>query len=377
MSYSLKLYDDTLLKFNIVDKLDGFKVEVTELDDKKKHLLPPDCNGDGESLRKWLKHRVIPANRAYVQNFLARTGLNEKDTMGIIDVCKGLSLNDCYWVVDSNFEGKFSDYNLYDNKFSRVLSLIAFTGTGSYTRSTFRSSPEFTTNGMLAKCWRREDGKVLLYKSGTEGFANSGLEPYSEFYAYQIASEMGLSAVPYNLSKWKGRLCSTCELFTDKDTAFVSAGRLVQEKGIDELISFYKKLGEKFYEDFVDMVVFDALIYNEDRHLGNFGFLIDSHSNKILKCAPLFDHGLSLFCYGMKDDLESIDSYASSRAPALFNSFDNSVKELITDRQRKQLRSLYNFTFKKHSRYNWDNYRLKVIEDKIRRRARELSEMGN
>lgn len=36
---------------------------------------------------------------------------------------------------------------------------------------------------MLAKSWRRIKNNILLYKSGTEGFANSGLEPYSEYYA--------------------------------------------------------------------------------------------------------------------------------------------------------------------------------------------------
>lgn len=375
MSYYLKLYDDILLEFNIINRLDGFEVEIVNVNEDKKYLMPIDCKCESDSVKSWLKHRIIPANRAYVQNFLARSGLNEKDVIGIINVCKGLSLNDCYWVVDSSFEGKFSKYNLYDNRFSRVLALIAFTGTGSYARSSFRSSPEFTTNGMLAKCWRRENGKVILYKTGTEGFANSGLEPYSEYYAFQIARTMGISAIEYNLSKWKGHLCSTCELFTDKDTAFVSAGRMLQGKSIEEVISFYQKLGKKYYESFVDMIVFDALIYNEDRHLGNFGFLVDSHENKIMKCAPLFDHGLSLFCYGMKDDIDNIDDYAVSRAPALFNSFDSSVKELITDRQRKMLHKVYNFSFKAHTKYNWDRYRLKKIEEKIRARARELSEM--
>lgn len=49
---------------------------------------------DEESIRKWLIKRTIPSSRAYATNFLAKLGLNEKDTKGIIDICKGLSLND-------------------------------------------------------------------------------------------------------------------------------------------------------------------------------------------------------------------------------------------------------------------------------------------
>lgn len=375
MSYYLKLFDEVLLEFNIVDKLDGFDVKVTSVNKEKLALLPLDMTADDESVKKWLKHRTIPANRAHVQNFLARNGLNEKDTMGIIDICKGLSLNDSYWVVDSEFKGSFADYNLYDNKFNRTLALIAFTGQGSYTRSTFRSSPEFTTNGMLAKCWRRIDGNIELFKTGTEGFANSGLEPYSEFYAYQIADAMGIDAIKYNLARWNGYLCSTCKLFTDKKTAYISVGRIVRDGGIEAVIKYYKDLGQKFYDSFVDMVVFDALILNEDRHLGNFGVLVDSRSNKVLKPAPLFDHGLSLLCYAMKDDLDNLDEYARTRTPAVFKSFDESVKELITDRQVKKLRKVFDFSFTMHPRYNLDQERLRKLERMIRQRAKYLCEL--
>lgn len=46
---------------------------------------------------------------------------------------------------------------------------------------------------MLAKSWRRIKNNIFLYKSGTEGFANSGLEPYSEYYASQIAKNNGFT----------------------------------------------------------------------------------------------------------------------------------------------------------------------------------------
>ncbi len=90
-------------------------------------------------------------------------------------------MNDSYWVVQENCKDLFKDKNLYHNSFNTNIASIAFTGYGSYTRTSFRSSPEFTTNGMLAKSWRRIKNNIFLYKSGTEGFANSGLEPYSEY----------------------------------------------------------------------------------------------------------------------------------------------------------------------------------------------------
>ena len=35
--------------------------------------------------------------RAFVDEILKTLGLSHNDTKGIIDVCKGLSLNDSYW----------------------------------------------------------------------------------------------------------------------------------------------------------------------------------------------------------------------------------------------------------------------------------------
>lgn len=73
--------------------------------------------------------------------------------------------------------------HLYDNRFSKILALTAFTGCGSSVRTSLASCPEFTTNGMLPKCWRRTGGKIRLYKGGTRGGYNTGNELYSKFYA--------------------------------------------------------------------------------------------------------------------------------------------------------------------------------------------------
>lgn len=81
--------------------------------------------------------------------------------------------NDSYWIVPIGFEGTFSEYNLYDNRFSNELSLIAYTGVGA-DREAFSTSPELTTQGMLRKAWRFIEGEgIWLYKGGTTGDANA------------------------------------------------------------------------------------------------------------------------------------------------------------------------------------------------------------
>lgn len=373
MSYLLKFFDIELIKFNAQSSpIEGLSVEIITIYENNQLFFPVDLKPTNIGLLKWLKRRVIPKNRAFVQSFLAKIGLNINDTKGIINICKGLSLNDCYWVVDAAFKEPFSKYNLYDNPHSRVLSLIAYTGYGETIRSGFTSTPELTTDGMLAKCWRRISGQIILYKAGSAGAANTGNEPYSEFYAFQIAEAMEISAVRYNLNKWKNQLFSTCLLFTSKELSYIPIGRIITEGGWSAVIAYYKKLGRKYYESLVNMLIFDAVICNEDRHFGNFGLLVDTQKNIIIGTAPIFDNGLSLFNYAMDDDLENIDEYAKTRLMATSQDFLIFSKELITKAQKKKLQKLINFKFKKHSRYNLSVKRLKIIEKFIQKRVQEL-----
>ena len=369
--FYLKQYDTVLLSFEILeDPLEGQKCWIHEIDEAHANLLPVGLKKTDEGLMSWLRSRIIPKNREYVDALLAKSGLSHNDTKGILQVCRVLSLNDSYWVVEEGFNGKYADYNLYEHDFVKVLSLIAYTGYGSSSRAKgFSSSPEFTTTGMLRKGWRRLGGKVLLYKGGTSGAANTGNEPYSEFYAAQVAERMGIRHVSYGLSMWKGCMCSTCELFCDIDHSFVPIYRFMDKCTLRTVADYLRSLGRSYYDCFADMLVFDALICNEDRHFGNFGLMVDNKTNQPYAFAPLFDHGLSLFNYAMPDDMKTLDEYAKTRSSAYGVPFDNIVREFISPRQKEQLRKMIGFRFEKHPRYNLSAGRLKAIEKTMQNRA--------
>ena len=369
--FYLKQYDTVLLSFEILeDPLEGQKCRIHEIDEAHANLLPVGLKKTDEGLMSWLRSRIIPKNREYVDALLAKSGLSHNDTKGILQVCRGLSLNDSYWVVEEGFNGKYADYNLYEHDFVKVLSLIAYTGYGSSSRAKgFSSSPEFTTTGMLRKGWRKLGGKVLLYKGGTSGAANTGNEPYSEFYAAQVAERMGIRHVPYGLSMWKGCMCSTCELFCDIDHSFVPIYRFMDKCTLRTVADYLRSLGRSYYDCFADMLVFDALICNEDRHFGNFGLMVDNKTNQPYAFAPLFDHGLSLFNYAMPDDMKTLDEYAKTRSSAYGVPFDNIVREFISPRQKEQLRKMIGFRFEKHPRYNLSADRLKAIEKTMQNRV--------
>lgn len=374
--YMLRLYDRDLLSFTLAEQgLEGLKAKLLWVNEEHKHLLPLDMERSDAGVLKWLQKRVIPKNRAYVAEILKTFGLSINDTKGIIDVCKGLSLNDSYWVVPGDFSGTFAQYNLYENRFSEVLSLVAYTGIGQ-SDVTFTISPELTTNGMLPKAWRFIEGKgIYLYKGGTFGAANAGNEPYSEFYASQVAQAMGLNAVSYELENWKGILASRCKLFTDIDTSYIPIGRIVREGGLKACLDYYEKLGPEAYEQIKSMLVFDAVIYNEDRHFGNFGVLRDNHSGAVIGAAPIFDNGLSLFNFAMPEDFKDLDNYAKTRGTPYGIRFETVCREVMGPVQTGQLRKLIGFTFQRHPRLNLPDDRLRAMELHLQKRVRQLLEL--
>ena len=374
--YVLRLYDTDLLSFTLSERgIEGLKAQIHSVNEEARALFPLDLELTDDGLVKWLQRRVIPKNRAYVAEILKTFGLSVNDTKGIIDVCKGLSLNDSYWVVPHGFTGTFAQYNLYENRFSEILSLVAYTGIGQ-SDAAFTTSPELTTNGMLPKAWRFIEGEgIYLYKGGTFGAANTGNEPYSEFYASQVAQAMGLDAVAYELENWKGILASRCKLFTDIDTSYIPIGRIVRKGGLKACLEYYRQLGPEAYEQVRSMLVFDAVIYNEDRHFGNFGVLRDNHTGEITSAAPVFDNGMSLFNFAMPEDFQDLDAYAKTRGTAYGVSFESVCQEVMGPVQTRQLRKLIGFTFRRHLRLNWPEYRLMAIERHLQKRVRQFLDM--
>lgn len=75
------------------------------------------------------------------------------------------------------------------------------------------------------------------------------------------------------------------------------------------IFDYYKELGDDYYNSLIDMILLDVIIINTDRHFGNFGLLVDSRDNTIVKPAPIFDNGLSLFYDALDDDLKDKETY--------------------------------------------------------------------
>ena len=333
----------------------------------------PIAIANGQSMKHFLEGRFIPRNRENIRAILSTLNPN-----GVIDLqllllsTRALSLKDDFWVKETTDNIGWAECNLFDNRFNTRIAHIAFTGYGSGYASGFRSSPEYTTDGMLRKAWRREADRIYLYKAGTRGYANAGNEPYSEYFASQVASHLELSHVSYELRSWKKNICSVCELFTSKEISFIPAKHYF-DMGIrfEETVANMEK-NSQLYQSISDMIMFDAIIDNSDRHLGNFGVLQNNNTLQVSsELGPIFDNGLSLGWNLLEVDaassIEHMQYSMFARTVAL-----DFIKVFLGDRQRALLRRMIGFKFKRHHRHNPPAWRIKLMQNMVDARVRQL-----
>lgn len=359
----MKNKDKDVLTFDFeqIDKKGKFS-NIRIIDEK---LLPITVNANtvNTDLKSWIAARKIPKGRQLAQNILKKIG-KEDTILRYIDVSLGLSLNDTYWVIPDGKKYQWKEVNLYANDFDEALQMAAFGHDIPYRG---KRSPELTTNGMLKKCWNKEADGIYLYKSSTI------TEAFAEYYNYQIAKVLGFEAVPYDIIKFNNEIVSRCPLFTNENEGYAPIDFFVH-KEIGDLDEVYREDCADFYgqEKFEDLMVYDALIGNIDRHGYNFGMIVDNDSNKILRPAPIFDNGNGLLGSYLKDpSVNKTYKTQYERGVTAFSlSFDEQLDMYLRDRHIPNLEKLLNFKFKRHPKYNLKEKNLVEFEDLLHEKVR-------
>lgn len=99
------------------------------------------------------------------------------------------------------------------------------------------------------------------------------------------------------------RNLSYCEDFITEDSELVPAWQVLeacQKKEQENRFDFFRRCCDTLQipiteKELANMLLFDWLIFNEDRHFGNFGFIRRASDGKFQGMAPLYDHGNSLW----------------------------------------------------------------------------------
>ena len=82
MEYILKLFDVELMKFRIIENLADPVLQITWINEKKKHLLPLGMELSDKGIASWMKNRTIPKNRAYAWSSSRYTELPSTGSSG-------------------------------------------------------------------------------------------------------------------------------------------------------------------------------------------------------------------------------------------------------------------------------------------------------
>lgn len=360
--YHLMNKDEIVLEFRILKGFDYSIEEVKKFTDK----VPIGFT----DISTWVHSRQAPKHREYIEVLLNLCQINNiKD---FLNITYALSLNDCFWVKPIDSKLNWKDVSLYSNDFNESITHLAFNGEGLYGLDVTTTSPEFGTDGSFAKCWVKDDNdSIYLLKRGSHGFCNSGLEPYSEFYASQVSKEICESFVNYDLIKYHKELACSCKLFSNEEIGYTPIINVLgRSKSVDEIIKYFDSIGSG--ELLRSMIVLDGVIVNTDRHLNNYGVLFNNENLELLGMAPVFDNNMSLLPYAMEDDFKNLEAYLTDKGPKFGGDWIEVARFCLTPRLRKILNNLYGFRFLKHSEFNLSDERLEFLNKLVNSQIREI-----
>ena len=200
-------------------------------------------------------------------------------------------------------------------------------------------SPEYSTDGMYAKCWVRTNDDIFLVKKPSQ---THGTEIFSEVMASELAKYFCSFSVSYYLADYHGNQVTICPIFTNEDIGFIPSYKFIKSgkrENVSNLLNVYSQYESE--DDFRRMLIFDALILNEDRHSGNYGFLFSNNTGQILGMSPVFDNNRSLLFDMQEYDEKTI----RNKIPRLGGDFNVLANKLLTPDIRSDLVNLRNFSF--------------------------------
>lgn len=271
----------------------GMITRVIEVYEKERLPVGNTCPMEmlPQILNIWQKERSVPKQRqnyAEITDYLGTTPLQAAQESG------NFSITDHYWFKELGSEMTWENGCFEKNGFSNAFANQIFRHlkeTPDY------HIPDIATDGMLKKVWINVDKVSYLLKFGDYGNFSKGknLLSANEIVAGLIAKEMGLEACLYKKALVPGtttKVC-ICENFCKPNEEYITASELRLQKAGQhfDLYEYFKEQG--FEKQLCEMLFFDFLIHNTDRHTKNFGILRDAKTLKITRICPIFDNGNS------------------------------------------------------------------------------------
>lgn len=371
------------MKFYLMNKdtalcllyIDDFNVQILkQYDDMPFHILKNS---------EWIFNRSSPIGRINILKLLKLNGIDNSREK-YLAVSYGVSLTDTLWFKGVSDKVTWRKVSPYTNRFSHIISELALNG-NYYGGSLKSPSPEYTVSGSTNKCWKRENGRIYLYKTDQERWSNAvGNRPYCEYYASQVADQLISNKkhfVKYNIkvnktSNGSNKAYVYSELFTSEKFGYLPICDSIYRD-----MSFYELdniLPTDSREILREMLILDALVLNCDRHKGNYGFLFNNDTFKIQSLAPIFDQDCS---FGFKTSLKQFDGnleeaykeVAAFEPRTQLGGYIAQAKKSLTSKYRSNLKNMYPFHFNRlKSDIDLEDERIEFMEYVVNKNIKEI-----
>jgi hypothetical protein len=259
--------------------------------------FPYGVKAETPAFDEWWKSRIISISRKDVKRFIDENRLSGVSEFALKSF--GLNLTDHYWLAPKEEKAlKWEDVNFFDNSFKNNEAMMFDLNA---------RTPDSSTGGQLSKRWMLESGTRYLLKDGVKPVFT---EAYNEKIGSRIGIMLGINCVDYDVVIKDGVPASKCACFIDRNTELVTAYQIMEARAFPPGKNKYEHCVECFQEfggmnarrRIDEMIVFDYLLANTDRHAWNFGAIRDAESLQPLSFAPLFDHERSMWETGAGQD---------------------------------------------------------------------------
>lgn len=283
---------------------------------------------------EWASNRTLSIGRSYAKEILNTLRLPQSNRYAVCKACRGLSLEDAYWIRDERDEKTWEEVNLFRNPLSLFITEVSLSGRNLRYQPEIMGgqihTPELTTLGASAKGWIRKEDGLYLHKVGKY-----------EIPSDEILTALGIPHISYQISRedeinsylseerkqWiesTGEKLVNSKLFTSEEISLVT---------FEEFRSFCEGYGLNAYEEaekidrefYLTMQIADYILNNNDRHEQNWGFLMDNESGKLTGFCPLFDHDHAFASY------EGVISQTTAEPVSLYEAAVQAQKEWRMD----------------------------------------------
>lgn len=232
-------------------------------------------------MEEFLNLRVIDMSRTNARILKRILNIHVDENYKAALYSYALSVSDNYWFRPKHSKLKYNELKFKDDSYFDA----ALKGDTTYSKFVNQLTPEITTTGSFEKGWKYINGEWWLYKSGNRN------QIFAELFAYHFAKLIGIDTAIYEYDDGYIRSKNFATRYNFEPMASLLGDNDDNNVIFDELY----KINKDIAKDYLNLIAFDVVVFNVDRHNENVGLLRDRRNGKIVSLAPNFDNNMAFY----------------------------------------------------------------------------------